>query len=164
MSTETIPTVKKYCPDCKSNLQSLSIVSSHDFPNQYRTMIYRCWWCSRENKITKLFFFRKTKLKKLKSIGKFKAFRIFALKLNMTIKNLSGYQPVVTKIPRKQFCFHCKEKLNYDSQASMTRNQNGIEMRSYYHFDCMKQDDDEIMFTFVRIRTDGLELIRMVQG
>lgn len=159
-----IPIGKKYCTDCKSRLQAIVIASSQDFPNQYRTMIYRCPYCSKKENVTKLFFYRRVKLKKLKNIGKFKAFRAYALKLNKTIKNLSGYNPVVVKKPRNQFCFNCKEKLNYDAMASTTRNENCIEMRSYYHFDCRNSDDDESMFSFVRVRLDGIEIVRLTQG
>jgi hypothetical protein len=162
MSQTEINLIQKYCPDCTAMMNSLSLVSSQEFPNEYRLMVYRCPKCTKENQVTKLFFLRKVDLKEDEK-GKFSASRTYNEKLVVLVNTLHGYGIIHAEKAPTQYCIYCKAKLRYDAQASVTNNGEKPDIRSYFHFDCSDSKED-LIFTFIRSRIDNVELVRMIQG
>ena len=156
----------KYCPDCRKMLVSLTIFSSLNFPNEYRSWFYFCPQCSKDE-TTKLIMVANLDLKIDENRGKFPAIADFSDKLRKTLNQIlsdKNFVPVNFSLKKPCYCINCKKRLRFDRFGSKYHMDNNFDIKSYFHFNCGLDGSDDSVLTFVRGKVSKIELIRIYRG
>lgn len=136
---------RKYCPDCRSILTSIILLSNFDVPNEFRTNTYFCCRCSNRLKTVIVFCFSSTKLADFKQKGKFPSAVRYADKLVNYLKSKNQSFLYDAKNPKKH-CPFCKEPLLYDKEASNLK-EDVIKIRTFFH-SCKNNNQELTHFFF----------------
>ena len=150
------------CPDCKGHLISLRLGTFIDAPNNFRTMNYTCENCLKKDGKHKIFFVKRERIT-LKRKTKFEQVARLVRKNLGQFRHLTSHT-MVNETQKSIYCMRCKTKLYYDKSASkVDSKEETINMRTYYHFDCIKVNDGTPMFTIIRGDVNGLITVRSIE-
>lgn len=153
---------RKYCPNCKTILSPIILLSNFDVPNDYRTSSYFCKKCSEKHTIPVIVCFSYTKLTEFKQKGKFPSSVKYVEKLVNYLKSKDQCFLHETKNNTK-FCPECKNRLHYDANASNLSN-DSIKVRTWFHLDCKINNQNRTIFFFTSQKIENIIINRIIIG